>query len=121
MVAANTDWAKTGGTTMPTPVAVMPLTMKSRRVIISFASLELKFGAGEQRVPPVAVALTCVEDGGGVRPDHTIELGLHCCDRVRKARAPRATTADAKFSRASQAPDETHPWLDGQPATVGMS
>jgi len=34
MVAANTDLAKTGGTMMPTPVAVMPLTMKSRRLIM---------------------------------------------------------------------------------------
>src|SRR5579863_2868689 len=85
MVAANTDWAKTGGTTMPTPVAVMPLTMKSRRVIIVFASLQLKFGTGEQRVPPVGVAVTRVEDGRGIEPDDTVELRLHRGNRVRKA------------------------------------
>src|SRR5580700_3016182 len=84
IVAAKTDCANTGGTTMPTPVAVIPLTMKSRRVIISFASFELKFGTGEQRVPPVGIALTRVEDGGGVQPDDSVELRLHRGNRIRK-------------------------------------
>src|ERR1039457_101081 len=77
-VAAKTDLAKTGGTMMPTPVAVMPLTVKSRRVIMSPASLELKFGAGEERVPLVAGALARIEDGGRVRSGHPVEVRGVC-------------------------------------------
>src|SRR6202040_2661781 len=86
--ATKTDLAKTGGTMMPAPVAVSPLTMKSRRVIMSPASLELEFGAGEQRVPLVGVTRARIDDRSGVRSDDTVELRLHGGNRIGVAVLP---------------------------------
>src|SRR5450755_4540614 len=84
-VAANTDLANTGGTMMPAAVAVTPLTMKSRRVIMVGPSLELKLGAREQRVPPVAISLASVEDGGGIGAHDAVQLGMYGIERIGKA------------------------------------
>src|ERR1700683_1607347 len=113
-VAANTDFANTGGTMMPMAVAVIPLTTKSRRVIISSSSLQVKLGACEQRVPAVGVGLRGVEHTGGIPPHDAVELCVHRARRIGKA-GPGGDGMCCEVE-SGQPRAGRHPTLVGRPA-----